>query len=730
MSTGGTLGSGRVSRTHVLLLGLLSLLFPPPSHAGIICFWTGNGVGPQWSRILNWGNYIRPQEDDDAWFESGVDNWHHVDVDQPWTIHTLFFRSDDQYMIDGSQLTFLDGGVDMQTDHQGRTSNHGFICPTRFQGQDALIVNYAGDQLTFAGDVSLALNEGGYLSISNERDSPVVINGDIGGTGVVRKSGPGTLTLSGSGDYVGLTAIDEGTIRCAADEVIGRGTLLIDNGGVLDLNGHNETVGPGAVHSTGVGFTGGGWIDLGGTNNVLTISSSGTWISQDYGGTSSIDNGQLDLATTAGTRIVNVWDTASLTLTSRIIGGGDPGATPSMRKTGAGLLVLSGPNAFVRSFSIDGGAVEITDAAALGAPGSGNETILAGGSLLIALDPPGGSIGEIFRVMQPGLVSSLADCHWAGPIEVPAASVDLSAGPGAILTVSGVVSGAASQGLRKVGPGTLVLSNANTYSGGTLIVQGNLVADAPSGSPTGSGPVTVQAGAVLQAQGSLAGAVTLEPLGTLEVGDPASIAALTLPAFTAQAQSTVKMDIGGGREADPSDRVQVTGTAVFAGRLDVSALTVPALGDSFMLVTYANHTGQFDAVEFPPLDPSQLWELHYGSTSLSLHVVGAPSALPAAENETSPASLRLQVSGPNPMRAATTLRFDLPRSGPVDVRVYDVRGREVAKIVEGADLNAGTHVATWNGCDATGADALSGVYFVRLTTAGGERTAKIRKIRR
>ncbi|PYL09931.1 MAG: hypothetical protein DME33_02745 [Verrucomicrobia bacterium] len=73
-------------------------------------------------------------------------------------------------------------------------------------------------------------------------------------------------------------------------------------------------------------------------------------------------------------------------------------------------------------------------------------------------------------------------------------------------TFSGVIQDGGS--LTKVGQGTLILTNANTYTGGTTIESGALVLNNPSGSGTGTGAVQVNAG-VLGGRGMIAGAVTL-----------------------------------------------------------------------------------------------------------------------------------------------------------------------------------------------------------------------------
>ncbi len=62
--------------------------------------------------------------------------------------------------------------------------------------------------------------------------------------------------------------------------------------------------------------------------------------------------------------------------------------------------------------------------------------------------------------------------------------------------------------LIKIGVGKLVLSYANTYTGGTTIERGKLVINNRSGSGTGSGPVHVNAG-TLGGKGVIAGAVSV-----------------------------------------------------------------------------------------------------------------------------------------------------------------------------------------------------------------------------
>ena len=78
-----------------------------------------------------------------------------------------------------------------------------------------------------------------------------------------------------------------------------------------------------------------------------------------------------------------------------------------------------------------------------------------------------------------------------------------------------------------------------------------------------------------------------------------------------------------------------------------------------------------------------------------------------------PAGYILAPNYPNPFNPATTIEFSVPRQSRVQMVVYDVLGRKTCVLVD-AQLAAGAHTVTWDGRDASGREAGSGVYFCQL----------------
>ena len=82
-----------------------------------------------------------------------------------------------------------------------------------------------------------------------------------------------------------------------------------------------------------------------------------------------------------------------------------------------------------------------------------------------------------------------------------------------------------------------------------------------------------------------------------------------------------------------------------------------------------------------------------------------------------PRAFSLSQNYPNPFNPSTTLQYVVAKAGAVKLVVYDMTGRQVATLVDGAK-SAGTYTAVWDGKSSNGLDAASGVYLCRFSASG------------
>lgn len=79
---------------------------------------------------------------------------------------------------------------------------------------------------------------------------------------------------------------------------------------------------------------------------------------------------------------------------------------------------------------------------------------------------------------------------------------------------------------------------------------------------------------------------------------------------------------------------------------------------------------------------------------------------------------------PNPANARVVLRYRVAAGAPARLAVYDVLGRRVAVVAEGA-LGGELREIAWDGTGDGGERLPAGEYLVRLTTASGESAARV-----
>lgn len=85
----------------------------------------------------------------------------------------------------------------------------------------------------------------------------------------------------------------------------------------------------------------------------------------------------------------------------------------------------------------------------------------------------------------------------------------------------------------------------------------------------------------------------------------------------------------------------------------------------------------------------------------------------ALELKKAAAQFRLGDAYPNPFNPDTRIPYYLPARMEIDLRVYDLLGRQVA-VLEKGQRPAGEYTTVWDGRDSSGRQVANGPYFIRL----------------
>ncbi|EBE9191093.1 AIDA autotransporter-like protein ShdA, partial [Salmonella enterica] len=293
---------------------------------------------------------------------------------------------------------------------------------------------------------------------------------NIGGTGSVVKSGDKTLTLSGTNSYTGGTTISGGTL--VANNVEALGTGDVTNNATLELN-------------TGGDFTnaisGSGQVVKSG-DKTLTLSGANS-----YTGGTTISGGTLVANDVNALGTGDVTDNATLALNAVGDFNNAIGGSGKVEKSGDDTLTLSGSNTYTGGTLINGGTLVASNVEALGTGDVTDDATLelnTGGDFDNAIS---GS-GQVVKSGDETLTLSGSNTYTGGTLissgtlvanDVNAlgtgdvtdnAVLELNTGGDFINSIGGTGR------VEKSGDETLTLSGSNTYTGGTTINDGTLVA--------------------------------------------------------------------------------------------------------------------------------------------------------------------------------------------------------------------------------------------------------------
>lgn len=282
---------------------------------------------------------------------------------------------------------------------------------------------------------------GGAIDVSNGVTT-LGLSGVARGTGALTKQGSGTLVLAGTNTYSGGTQISAGTLRAGSTQAFGPGGITLANtaGATLDLAGFSNTV----AFLAGGGVNGGN-VTLG--SATLTLNGTG---SASYAGAISGSGGLVRAAASGAATQTLTGCNSSYTGGTSIIGStlnvdclANGGVNSSIGASGSASANLS----------LSNGTLNYTGASVSTDRG-------------IALSSSGNRIG---------VTNAATTLQFSGPL--------------------------IGSNLQKAGPGTLLLSGTNTYTGGTTVLGGILRAGSNTAFGTGGISLANTAGVLLDLAG-------------------------------------------------------------------------------------------------------------------------------------------------------------------------------------------------------------------------------------
>ncbi|MGC4033449.1 MAG: autotransporter-associated beta strand repeat-containing protein [Tepidisphaeraceae bacterium] len=359
----------------------------------------------------------------------------------------------------------------------------------------------------------------GNVLVSGAITDGTLTDGTAGGLLQIDKIGTGTLTLSADNTYTNGTTIWDsgGILAVTSDDALGSGTLTIGTGGnqlarlqlsnnielsvsaitlagqtqstaatnarIENLSGNNTIVG-----DITFGAAGGSYVNVVSTAGTLTLA------------------GDLTAAVVTGSRIVEFAGAGNIVSTGTTSNGT---ATVGIVKDGTGTLTLGNANTYTGGATLTSGTVAIGDNAAFGT-GTVN---FSGTSVIVqSVDATARTVANPITFSFDTTFGGTGNLLFTGAVNGGSLAKTFTVN-NTQTEFSGVISGTGAR--TKAGPGTLVFSGANTYTGATSVLAGTL--------GLGAAERIVNTSAVTLGGGTLATNGFSETVGTLALTNNSGI---------------------------------------------------------------------------------------------------------------------------------------------------------------------------------------------------------------
>jgi autotransporter-associated beta strand protein len=383
-------------------------------------------------------------------------------------------------IFDAGTLTISNGGR--------LNSREGAEIDQIFSGTPSATVTGAGSTWAVTGTLrvgtgtlpggpgSLSVLNGGTVTatdvrIGDEVDFSSLVT--VSGAGSSLQIADGLRIGSADGTFRGTLTVADGGSVTAGDARIGIGsTLNLGTGGLAGSITTATILNEGAIvanftdtSTLSASISGTGTLTKQGTG-TLTLTGTNTYsgITTISGGTLQVGNGGTSGTLGSGAVVNNA--TLAFNRADDIAVANDISGSGALTKTGAGVLTLTGTNTYTGNTTVNLGTLSIDSDARLG---NGGTLILAGGAL-----------------------NTTADINTARHVTIGSGDGFVRPDAGTTLTLGGAVDGSGK--LVMAGPGTLVLTGAKSYGGGTGLVDGTTIID--NGGSLGTGQLSFEGGSL------------------------------------------------------------------------------------------------------------------------------------------------------------------------------------------------------------------------------------------
>ncbi len=214
------------------------------------------------------------------------------------------------------------------------------------------------------------------------------------------------------------------------------------------------------------------------------------------------------------------------------------------------------------------------------------------------------------------------------------------------------------------------------------------------------------------------------PTATNEVGDPAIAVDITEHNFGSVTSGQGQFNISNEGQGILAGQISANPESVFSLSMNGSEPSYQLNysidpNQSVEITVYFNPTANIEYssnIIITSNDPAH--------QQILVSVNGTGQGVSNVDDNLIPQITELQGNYPNPFNPETAIKYAVKENGPVNLKIYNLKGQLVKTLVN-EQVNAGYHSVVWDGKDNFGTNVATGIYLYRLETKTYNQTKKM-----